>query len=88
MKKIITKALAIYLLASLLISVAYNVTNVGWKIATNRYGLLCVGIDNQGVWVLSPFTNYADVFLFGVDFDDDGIHTYSDGFDSFGEYAI
>lgn len=89
MKRLAKRLLATYLVASALISAAYNLSPYwAWDIAEHRYGLLCVGVDPwcNDYWVLSPFCNHADVFLFGIQQDGEGWWTYSDGFGCFGEW--
>lgn len=93
MKKIIKAALAAYIAGSVLISAAYNLFPAhAWNIANHRNGLLCAGYQElegaHDIWILSPFCNYADVFLFGIGWDADGWNTYSDGIMYFGEYEV
>ena len=90
MKTIIKTLVCIYLALSCVWSVWYNVSDTyAWSIAANRNGLLCVGVEDDSVWVLSPFCNHGDVFLFGAAFDDKGsLHTFSDGLDCFGQWAV
>lgn len=93
MKKIIKTAVAAYLAGSVLITTAYNLfPGRAWDIANHRYGLLCAGYQqiegSHDIYILSPFCNYADVFLFGIGWDAEGWETFSDGFDCFGEYEM
>lgn len=98
MKKLISLALVLYLLASCLFSIVHAGVDNPWEFRESRNGLLCMEFiqhDEYGdEWefvVYSPFTNYADVFLFGVqqELAEDGhteLYTYSDGFDCFGQW--
>ena len=88
MKKLFLRIIALYILLSCLASVVYNVSENPWTIACNRNGLLLIGFDHDNIWLLSPFCNYADVFLFGIGYDSDGIYTFSDGLRYFGHYDI
>ena len=79
MKKLLARLLTLYLIASACVSTAYNVSRAPWNIAECRNGLLCVGVTRNTLYILSPFCNHSDVFLFGVGCDQDGFYTYSDG---------
>jgi hypothetical protein len=86
-KKILITLLVIYLAISLCWSIVYNISDRGWEVGCARNGLLVIGFDDDGFWILSPFCNYGDVFLFGIDIDAEGrMGWYSDGFDAFGEF--
>lgn len=87
MKTCVKIILCIYLALSVMWSVVYNTSDRAWDIANNRNGLLVWGYDDTGWWILSPFTNYCDVFLLGAGIKDDGqFYVFSDGLDSFGIY--
>lgn len=86
MKKFFSHLLALYLIASACVSTAYNVSLAPWNIAERRNGLLCVGVDRGVLYVLSPFCNHSDVFLFGVGCDQEGLYTFSDGLRFFVEF--
>lgn len=88
--KILLKAiLCIYLCLSIMWSVVYINSDYAWDVANARNGLLVWGYDDTGWWILSPFTNHADVFLVGCGLDDEGyFHTFSDGLDCFGVYNM
>ena len=89
MKTLLKVIICLYLALSIMISVVYCNSENPWDIANARNGLLVWGYDDTGWWILSPFTNYADVFLFGWGIDDEGYtYTYSDGLDSFGQYDL
>ena len=83
MKKLFKRIIVIYLFASCLVSFAYNLfPSQAWNIATNRNGLLCVGIDvhTKDYWIMNPFDNYGDSFLIGYVNNDDVTGFYSDVF--------
>lgn len=85
LKAFLVAFLIVYLLVSIIWSVCYNfVCEDPWELATHRNGALILGFDSDGLFLLSPFCNYADVFIFGIDFED--WRVYSDGLDSFGEW--
>ena len=86
MKKLLARLLTLYLIASACVSTAYNVSRAPWNIAECRNGLLCVGVTRNTLYILSPFCNHSDVFLFGVGYDQDGLYTYSDGLHHLGEF--
>lgn len=87
MRKVLALLTAAYLLLSASVSVLYNTSENSWDIACARNGLLLVGFDDEGFWVLSPFCSYADVFLLNVYIHDDGsIELFSDGLAHFGEF--
>ena len=87
MKKILVFLLVVYLFCSACWSVVYNISDRPWEISEARGGLLVVGFDNEGFWVLSPFCNHADVFLWGMSIDSEGyLCTFSDGLNHFGEF--
>ena len=87
LKVMIIITIVIYLLSSAVWSIWYNTSDRAWEVAQTRNGLLVMGFDDNGWWILSPFNNYGDVFLFGFEIDEEGYtHTYSDGFYSFGEW--
>lgn len=89
MKTLLKVIICLYLVLSIMTSVVYCNSENPWDIANARNGLLVWGYDDTGWWILSPFTNYADVFLFGWGIDDEGYtYTYSDGLDSFGQYDL
>lgn len=88
MKKLFLRIIALYILLSCLVSVVYNVSENPWDIASKRNGLLLIGFDQDNIWLLSPFTNYEDVFLFGIGYDSDGFYTFSDGLMYFGHFDI
>lgn len=93
MKKTIAIMIAIYLVLSCAISLAYNLDSENaWDIACNRNGLLVLSIEDNSVCVLSPFCNYGDVFLFGVAWQETeaGFEwwTFSDGLYEFGQWNI
>lgn len=54
-----------YVLASLILSTTYNLSNESWKISTNRNGLLIIGIQENSFYILSPLNNHEDSFLIG-----------------------
>lgn len=91
MKKAITLVIAVYLALSCFISIIYNVCDdYAWDVACHRNGLLIMGFDDDAIWLLSPFCNYPDVFLFGIVQEESTSVTYwrsfSDGLDYFGEW--
>lgn len=87
MRKGLALLVAAYLLLSASVSVLYNTSENSWDIACARNGLLLVGFDEEGFWVLSPFCSYADVFLLSVYIHDDGsVELFSDGLAYFGEF--
>lgn len=89
MKTLLKVIICVYFALSIMISVVYCNSENAWDIANARNGLLVWGYDDTGWWILSPFTNYADVFLFGWGIDDEGnTYTFSDGLDYFGVYNI
>lgn len=86
MKKALSRFLALYLLASCLLSLGYNLIPYhAWDLAEHRFGLLCVGVDPWcgDYWILSPGNNYADSFLIGCQRTEDGWRTYSDDLELF-----
>lgn len=95
MKRIIAIIIVLYLLASLVFSIAHANAKNPWDFRTHRNGLLCIewaqhSETEHELVIYSPFTNYADVFLFGVCWGEteNGTewYTYSDGLDCFGEW--
>ena len=89
MKTLLKAILCIYLCISCLWSVWYNTSDNAWDIATMRNGLLLVSVEDNSLAILSPFTNYADVYLWGWGIDEQGYsYTFSDGLDSFGMYNL
>ena len=89
MKTLLKAILCIYLCISCLWSVWYNTSDNAWDIATMRNGLLLVSVEDDSLAILSPFTNYADVYLWGWGIDEQGYsYTFSDGLDSFGMYNL
>ena len=93
MKKIckaIALLLALYLLASLALSLVvtfsdnYNLTG---EIIRNRYGLLLMEIcpEDSTFVIWSPFNNACDVFLLVIDWSE-GLRIASDGFYYFGHW--
>ncbi len=81
MKKALSLFLALYLFASCLLSLGYNLfPGLAWDLATHRLGLLCVGVDPwcDDYWILSPFDSYGDSFLIGCQRTEDGWRIYSD----------
>lgn len=89
MKTLLKAILCIYLCLSIMWSVVYINSDCAWDVANARNGLLVWGYDDTGWWILSPFTNYADVFLVGCGLDDEGyFYTFSDGLDCFGVYNM
>lgn len=97
MKKALTWLLVLYLLASLLFSVAHANSVNPWDFRQHRNGLLCIEYieysqTEREFVIYSPFCNWADVFLFGIAWEDvEGwteCYTFSDGFDCFGEWWI
>lgn len=91
MKKILKIALisllVVYLFCSACWSVVYNTSDRSWEVAEARGGLLVVGFDNEGFYILSPFCCHGDVFLWGMSIDDEGyLYTFSDGLDYFGQF--
>lgn len=63
-RRIIIAAVALYLLASAVITAAYNSFPAhAWNIACHRNGLLVFTVDNGHVYLLSPFDNYGDSWL-------------------------
>ena len=83
-------ALAVYLLLSIAFSVAFAMCPVEkrWTMARHRDGLLCVAFCEDGIFIYSPFCNYADVWLLGICWDEECWWTFSDGFDCFGEWLV
>ena len=89
MKTLLKVIICLYLALSIMTSVVYCNSENPEGIANARNGLLVWGYDDAGWWILSPFTNHADVYLFGWGIDDEGYtYTYSDGLDSFGQYDL
>lgn len=89
MKTLLKVIICLYLVLSIMTSVVYCNSENPRDIANARNGLLVWGYDDTGWWILSPFTNYADVFLLGWGIDDERYtYTYSDGLDSFGQYDL
>ena len=89
MKTLLKVILCIYLSMSCLWSVWYNTSDNGWAIATMRNGLLLVDVEDNSLAILSPFTNHADVYLWGWGIDEEGYsYTFSDGLDGFGVYNL
>lgn len=87
LKIMVVITVVIYLLSSVVWSIWYNTSARGWDIAQTRNGLLVMGFDDSGWWILSPFNNYGDIYLFGVQLDEEGnARTYSDGVYAFGEW--
>lgn len=91
MKKILKIALVsllvVYLFCSVCWSVVYNISDRSWEVGEARGGLLVVGFDNEGFWILSPFCCHGDVFLWGMSIDDEGyLYTFSDGLNHFGQF--
>lgn len=86
MKKFLVAFLCLYLVASVALSVAYNVSGFNWDIAEKRSIFLVAGLEDECFFILSPFCCYCDVFLFGVDWSETGLRFFSDGFYCFGEY--
>ena len=97
-KTIAKAALIIYIVLSLVATIAYNVSDrFDYEIA-NYKGILsvievCEPISyphRDAGWTiiqLSPFCNGGDIFLWLVEFEVDGdVRFYSDGLDCFGQY--
>lgn len=79
--------LAVYLLASIGLSVVYNADkDNAWELAEHRSGLLVIGSDDNSIYILSPFCKWADVFLIGFAWEDGEWWTFSDGLNNFGEF--
>lgn len=86
-KEVLKVILIAYIALSLGISIWYNVdVQNSWDIATHRYGLLIIGVSAECLWILSPFCNWGDVFIFGIHFDDGRIFT--DGLYEFGQWNV
>lgn len=61
MKRKIAISIALYLVFSLAATTMWHAyPDRSWDIATHRYGLLILDIDQDGVWMLNPFTSYGD----------------------------
>lgn len=88
MKKVIIAIVALYLVASCVFSIGYAVSDNPWEFCQHRNGLLCVEVADDGLFIYSPFCNWADVFLFGACYDEDGWYTFSDGLHYFGEWKV
>jgi len=86
MKKFLVGILCLYLVVSVALSVAYNVSDFDWDIAEKRGVFLVAGLEDECFFILSPFCCYCDVFLFGIDWSETGLRLFSDGFYCFGEY--
>lgn len=84
---ILVSAILSYACLSFAWSYAYNITEASEAIAIHRNGLLIVGIENNAAYILSPFCNWPDVYLFGIAWDHNcDWWTFSDGLECFGEY--
>lgn len=84
--KILVILLCVYIAASLIATAVVNLSNdkqLVSDIVNNRYGLLVSFIDSECIAILSPFTNYCDIFILVIDWED-GLRLYTDGFDFFG----
>ena len=77
MKKTIAIIIAAYIIASVLFSAAFAISDNREDMLQYRCGLLCVEITEDDLVVYSPFNNFEDVFLMVIDFEDGSI--YSDG---------
>ena len=90
MIKVLAVLIALYLIASCVFSVACALSADPWEFRQNRNGLLCVEVYSDSFVIYSPFCNWADVFLFGIVWEEtEGMtswSTFSDGFAYFGQY--
>lgn len=86
MKKLFARFIALYLFASLVFSGCHAFVSNKWDFRLNRNGLLCIEISEHELIIYSPFCNHGDVFLFGLQYHDGKLYTFSDGFSNFGEY--
>lgn len=88
MKRLIIFILITYIIASCTFSIGHAVSNNPWEFRQHRNGLLCVEINKEGLFIYSPFCNYADVFILGISSDEEGWYTFSDGFHEFGQWRV
>lgn len=88
MKKAIIAIVVLYLVASCVFSIGHAISDNPWNFRTHRNGLLCIEIADDGLFIYSPFCNWADVYLFGIYRNEDGWNTFSDGFYDFGEWKV
>lgn len=96
-KTIAKAALIIYIVLSLLATIAVNLGVSEYEIVNNK-GILAVIRVREPIsyphrdagWTIyqySPFCNGSDIFLWLIEFEvDGGVRLYSDGLDCFGQY--
>jgi hypothetical protein len=88
MKKLIIFILITYIIASCIFSIGHAISNNPWEFRQYRNGLLCIEINKEGLFIYSPFCNYADVYILGIGHDEEGWYTFSDGFYEFGQWKV
>ena len=86
MKRIIILILILYFAASCAFSINHALSSNPWEYRQHRDGLLCVEVNKDGLFIYSPFCNYADVYILGIGYDEEGWYTFSDGFYEFGQW--
>lgn len=70
MRKFLGTILIAYLLLSAAATIAYSAfPKAAWEIARHRNGLLIFDEDTHGVWLLNPFNNYGDDWIWVVEYD-------------------
>lgn len=90
MKKVIACVIALYLVASIVFSIAHAFAANPWEFRQHRNGLLCIELTERDIVIYSPFCNHADVYFFGIVWKntEKGTEwrTFGDGIEYFGEW--
>jgi len=88
--KVIACVVALYLVISIAFSIVHAFAAHPWEFRQHRNGLLCVEFTEKDITIYSPFCNHADVYLFGIAWEDTekGVewYTFGDGLRYFGEW--
>lgn len=72
MRKFLGTLLIGYLVLSAAMTIAYSaIPSCAWTIACHRYGLLIFDNDQHGIYLLNPFNNYGDDWMWVVEYDND-----------------
>ena len=70
MRKFLGTALIVYLALSAVMTLAYRaIPNHSWAIARHRNGLLVFDYDQHGIYMLNPFNNYGDDWIWVVEYE-------------------
>lgn len=71
MRKVLGTLLIAYLALSAAMTIAYSAfPDHAWEIARHRNGCLIFDNDDDGIYLLNPFNNFGDDWIWVVEYDD------------------